>query len=142
MNDQAWPSGVEGIEQATGLPWEEILDEYVLALMLNGTGAEPPAHAITTVDFPSAIEIWCFAADNPPCPGQSGPIGSFPWPVTAQKVGETVTPSRGFESAVYPGPSGPGGIRIHDFVSDGSGAGTELHAVAPAASRMVVVRMN
>jgi hypothetical protein len=142
MNDQDWPSGVEGIEQATGLSWDDILQDYVLALMLNGTEAEPPTHAITTVDFPSAIEIWCFAADNPPCPGQDGPTGAFPWLVTARVVGSSVIPGRSFRSAAYMGPSGPGGVRIHEFVSDGSGTGTELHAVAPAASRMVVVRME
>jgi len=143
MNDQDWPSGVAGIEQATGLTWDELLEEYVLALMLNGTGAQPPAHPITTVDFPSAVEVWCFAADNPPCLGQpAGPLGRFPWPVTAHSQSGGTTPSQSFESAVYFGPSGPGGVRVHEFVSDGSGVGSELHAVGPAQSRMVVVRLN
>ena len=139
INDRAWPSGIAGIEQATGLVWDEILEEYALALMLNGTAAQAPEHAITTVDFPSAIEVWCFAADDPPCLGQQdAPIGAFPWPVTARSSG----PARSFATAVYSGDSGPGGVRVHDFVSDGSGAGSELHAVAPVRSRMIVVRMN
>lgn len=141
MNDQDWPSGVPGIEQATGMGWTEVLDRYVLALMLHATPAAPPEQAFTTYDFVSAIELWCFAADtdDPPCDDVSGPAGVFPWPVTTSAQG---VPARSFASAEYAGPAGPGGVRIFEFVSDGTGAGTELHAEAPASTRMVVVRIN
>ncbi|HZD05991.1 MAG TPA: hypothetical protein VE173_13855, partial [Longimicrobiales bacterium] len=143
MNDQSWPSGIGGIVQATGEGWAQLMEDYALAVMLNGTTAPPPEHPFTSYDFPSAIELWCFAADHPPCEGSDpGPTGSFPWTVTTHVDGETVVPSRSFASASYSGTSGPGGIRIHEFVSNGTGAGTEVHAEGPAPLRMVVVRIN
>lgn len=143
MNDQSWPSGIAGIQQETGLTWSQIMEQYALAIMLDGTTTPAPEHPFTSYDFPSAIELWCFAADHPPCDGQDGgPTGSFPWSVTVHVDGETVVPARSFASAIYDGPSGPGGIRVHEFVSNGTGVGTEVHADAPQLTRMVVVRIN
>ncbi|HZD03326.1 MAG TPA: hypothetical protein VE173_00360, partial [Longimicrobiales bacterium] len=77
------------------------------------------------------------------CEGHAaGPTGAFPWTVTTQVEGETVLSARSFASASYSGPSGPGGIRIHEFVSNSTGVGTEVHTDGPAPLRMVVVRIN
>lgn len=144
MNDQGWPSGIEGIVQATGTSWTQLMEQYTLAIMTNGTEAPAPEHPFTSYDFPSAIELWCFAADNPPCNGQSaGPTGAFPWSVTTHVAGpDQVESGEPFASTSYSGPSGPGGIRIHEFVSDGSGEGMEVHVDGPTLMRMVVVRIN
>ena len=68
------------------------------------------------------------------------PPGLFPWPVTFDDVGPG---SVSMEDAVYEGPMGESGIRVHDFVSNGTGQGAEVTVgLLPAGSRVVLVRIR
>jgi hypothetical protein len=106
--------------------YEGLLTDYAAAIMLSGTGAPQPARAFTTYDFPSVTRVF------------SGiPAAPYPYPVTA--VGSN--PSATFASGSWTGPIGNGGIRIHDFVSNGSAAADVTVQVEPPA-RVVVVRLR
>lgn len=140
QNDSLSPVGVAGLEAVTGRTFSQLMVEYSVAVMLNGTGATPPQRAFTSYDFPSAIELWCFAADNPPCDGLSaGPVGSFPWPVTTRSNGTMFRP---YADDEFSGGIGPAGLRVHEFSSDGAGVDAEILVSAPSGSRVVVVRVR
>ena len=144
INDRDHPGGVTGIEQATGKSWSEVLGEFAHAIMVNGAPVPQPVRAFTTYDLPSSIEIFCFAADAPieaPCTSP-GPDGFFPWPVTVNRSGNNVEMGVPFLDATFSGQLGPAGMRIHWFVSNGTGSGAEINVDAPAPSRVVVVRIN
>lgn len=139
QNDSLSPAGVAGLQAVTGRSFPELMVEYAVAIMLNGTGAPAPARAYTGYNFPSAVEIWCFAADNPPCEGSPpGPAGTFPWPVTTLSTGVM---SRPFVDATYSGKIGAAGLRIHEFSSTG-GNDAEILVSAPTGTRVVVVRVQ
>jgi hypothetical protein len=108
--------------------------------MLHAEAVTPPQRAFTTYDFVSAIEMWCFAADNPPCDsGSAGPAGTYPWPVTTNPDG---TMGRPYQDATFSGRVGPAGLRIHEFRSAGTGVDAEVLVSAPAGSRVVLARVR
>ncbi len=133
--------GVAGLEAVTGTTFPRLLEEFAAAAMFNGTTAPDGPRRITSYDFVSAIELFCFAADNPPCPSTpAGPTGAWPWPVTVNSDG---TPSATLQQAnTFSGRTGPGGVRIHDFVSNGTGVGAELIITAEEPSRIVIARIR
>lgn len=141
LNDPQTLPGIAGLEAVTGKTFPRLLEEFAAAAMFNGTTAPDGPGRITSYDFVSSIEIFCFAADNPPCQGASpGPTGAWPWPVTMNDDG---TPSRTLQqSGSFTGRIGPGGIRIHEFVSNGTGVGAELVVSAPESSRIVIARLR
>lgn len=140
QNDSTTVNGIAGVEQVTGRAYNELLEEFAAAVMLHETGAPEGSRAITSYDFISSVEMWCFAADNPPCDGRDdGPAGTYPWPVTTTSSGIMARP---FENATFAGRIGPSGIRIHEFVSDGSGSGIQVGISAEQPSRVVVTRVN
>lgn len=141
LNASETVPGIPGIELVTGTPFPRLLEEFAAAAMLHGTDAPQGTRSITSYDLVTAVEIFCFAADNPPCTGSApGPVGFWPWPVTTNSDG---TPSRSLQaSGTYSGRIGAAGLRIHDFVSNGTGAGAELVISAPSQSRIVVVRIQ
>ena len=82
---------------------------------------------------------FCFAADNPPCAGTApGPAGTWPWPVTTTSNGVM---SRPFGTLNFVGPTGPTGLRIHEFVSTGD-ANMIVQVQATQPTRVVVARVN
>ena len=90
-------------------------------------------------DFVSGIEGFCFAADNPPCDGvEPGPAGTWPWPVTTTLDGNMAA---GFTTGNYSGPIGASGIRIHEFLSEGTNS-LQLSVDAAQPSKVVIVRLN
>lgn len=137
QNDSLSAQGVQGITTLTGRSWTELMIEYAVAVMTNGTPTPQPPRAITSYDFLSAVEVWCFAADNPPCDGiPAGPNGVFPWPVTVRSDG---TMERPFADATFSGPIGASGLRVHEFRSSGS-SNAEILVSAPSGTRVVVLR--
>jgi hypothetical protein len=139
QNDSLSAEGVQGIQALTGRSFAQLMVEYAVAVMLNGTSAPAPARAYTGYDFVTAVEVWCFAADNPPCDGaEAGPAGSFPWPVTTASNGVMHRP---FADATFEGKIGPGGLRIHELRSAGT-ANAEVLVSAPAGTQVVVVRVQ
>lgn len=117
LNDSSSPPGVAGIEAVTGRRLSLHLEDYAVSMVLNGVGAPEPELGFTTYDFPSATDLpsETFELFDP----ELRPEGLYPWSHTGP---EPV----GFHDAIYSGTLAPGGIRFHDFESDGTGAGIEL----------------
>jgi hypothetical protein len=113
-----------GLEAVTGKTFQQLLEEYAAAVSLVGTGAPQPQRAFTTYDFVSATNNLL----------TTQPSGLYPWPVTPQGTG--------FQSASFQGPIGQSGIRIHDFVSNGTGTGALIQVDMGSPSDVVVVRLH
>ena len=141
LNASETAPGILGLEAVTGSSFPRLMEEFAAAVMFNGTDAPTGPRRFTSYIFTETVEIFCFAADNPPCEGTApGPTGAWPWPITTQSDG---TPSRGMqEAATYAGRIGNGGLRILDLVSDGTGIGAELIITAPDQTRIVVARLR
>jgi len=134
QNDSLTTAGPEGYPTLVGKTFPELMEEYAVAVMLNGTGAPPPARPFTSFDFPSAMStsLVYSAATRPP--------GLYPWPVTLDDDGPG---SVSMETATYEGPMGESGLRVHDFVSNGTGQGAEIAVGSlPAGARMILVRIR
>ncbi len=132
-----------------GKGYEVLLEEYLQAVLLTGTGAPQPTRRFTTYQFggggqTSVTEVFC----------SPNPLGVFPWPVTttgtagscgsggSQGTPETQNPAAAFQSRTFEGRMGPSGLRIHEFVTDGTGFGLELFGRAGATGRMLVTRIE
>jgi len=131
QNDSLTAPGVKGIGELTGEGWEELLDEYAEAILLNGTGAPQPERAFTSYDLPEVTRGIYGEGTQPP--------GSYPWPVNV--TGDLG--SAPFQSAVSMGTVGPSGIQVFDLTSDGSGVGVEVQVETTRDPvRLVVVRLR
>ena len=129
LNDSVPPIGVAGIEEATGKAIGFLLEDYAMAMMLNGTDLGQDERSFRTYDFPSAtFELFR--------PG-SQPEGLYPWPVTGAQPAP-------FRTDIHIGFLAPGGIRFHDFESDGTGTGIELDVSADPfpGLRVAIVRLR
>ena len=129
LNDTATASGAPGIEQVTGKPVAVLVEEYVTAMMFNGTGAPQPERSFSTYDFPSAT----FELFRP----EGQPDGLYPWP----RTGPEPAP---FRSTTYIGGIAAAGVRFHDFESDGTGTGIEIAVSAGFLPdlRIVIARLR
>ena len=127
QNSSANPPGLPGLLTLTGKPVEALLPEYAAAAMLNGSEAPPPQMGFTTYDFPSATTV---------LPGNFAP---YPYPVT----GTASDPSVSFATGgTWSGPLGNAGLRIHDFLSNGTGVGADVTAQVEGPAKLVVVRLR
>ena len=131
QNDSMTAGGLAGLTHVTGKTYEQLLEEFFIAVMLHGTGAPQPTRAITTYDLITATDVL-----------QTMPNGSYPWPVTEQNTQTGVTTPASFSSATYSGPIGPSGVRIHDFLSNGTGTGAQIEVSATPPAKIVVVRVR
>lgn len=133
LNDSLTAAGVSGILGMTGAPnWATLMEEYVGAIMLNGTGAPMGPRAFTSYDFPSMNTTFNYTGK---------PAGDYPWPVNRSPTQSSAP----FATASNVGPIGPSGIRILDLTSNGTGLGLEIKVTTGAASspfRIVVVRVK
>jgi hypothetical protein len=134
QNDSLTPAGPGGYPTVVGRTFSELMEEYANAVMLNGTEAPAPARAFTSVDFPSAMSSgWVYSTFT-------RPPGLYPWPVTFTEDGPG---SVSMETATYQGPMGESGLRVHDFVSNGTGQGAEIAVgLLPAQTRVILVRIR
>lgn len=131
LNDSLTASGPQGIKDATGLLWTDLLDRYVSAIMLNGTGAPQPDWGFSTYHFPDGTTDLLTTQRD----------GFYPWPVNVQGDNTTST----FASLINAGSLGPSGMRIYDLTSDGSGLGIDVRVettTTPNPVRVVVVRIQ
>ena len=126
--------GTAGLTAQTGQTLEQLFVELVTAMSLHGTTAPQPARTFTTWDLVSATDI--FAEGSP---AQLLPTGLYPWPVTTTS---DENPSAGFVTATYSGVMGVAGIRIHDFLSSGTGDGLQLEFDLAAPAKIVVTRLR
>jgi len=131
LNDSLTVAGTQGIENATGLGWDELLEEYASAIMLSGTGAPAPDWGFTSYDFPDVTTALLQAPHQP--------AGFYPWPVNVSGDNATQT----FASFVNVGTIGPSGIRVYDLTSDGTGLGLDVKVESTMTPvQIVVVRIQ
>lgn len=114
LNDSLTVAGPNGITSAVGGSWQELMDRYYAAVLLNGTGAPQPDWAFTSYDFPDVTTALLASPHQP--------AGTYPWPVN---VGGD-DPTQPFSSFINTGSVGPSGIRVFDLTSDGTGLGLEV----------------
>jgi len=148
QNDSLMQPGPGSYSQLSmvGRPFETLLQDYVKALLLNGVSPQRPERDFSTYLLGGAAqgsvtEIFC----------SPNPVGVFPWPVTESSdqtliCGENgrpelSSPAAPFQSAMFRGPLGPSGVRVHEFVSDG-GAGLELRGNINRGGWMMVARLQ
>ena len=128
LNDSLTSAGTAGLTAVLGRSTQALLEEYAVAMLLNGTGAPQPARRFTTYDFTTASEI-LRAEFQPP--------GTYPWPSSGPNP-------LSFATRTLSGDLAPGGLWINDFESDGTGDGIELRLTTDGgtAARVVIVRVN
>lgn len=142
LNDSLTDRGTAGIVRQTGRSFLDLFDEFTKTVSLHGTSAPSPSLNFSTYDFVTAAEIFC----NP------NPLGVFPWPVTTTgtagdcnanpRVNESSNPSASFATKDYAGRIGPTGMRVHDFLSNGSGTGAQIQLSMTGPSKIWVVRLR
>lgn len=130
QNDSTARGGLTGLQNLTGKSYADLLEEYFGAIMLHGVGPDPQ-HAFTSYAFQSATDVLA-----------SQPAGVYPWPVTERSSVSGNTQPAGFNSASYTGPIGPSGVRIHDFLSNGTGTGAQIEVTASPPAKVLVVRVK
>ena len=152
QNDSLTVGGFPAYPLVVGESYTDLLEEYAIAVTLNGTGNEP-ARTFTTYDLPTAAEIFSLP----------DPAGTFPWPVTRTCNGSPCSQAQlndieseeggtdndtgvmngiTFSDRTYAGTLGVGGIRVHEFVSSGTGSGAEITVDATSDVRVIVARIN
>lgn len=131
LSDSTAGRGEAGLFQQTGKRFDVLFEEFLHAVALHGTGGPEPERTFTTYDFVTATDVLA-----------EQPVGAYPWPVTerATEGGETIPAT--FASATYAGPLGPTGVRIHDFLSNGTGTGALLGLSVDQAAKIMVVRIR
>jgi hypothetical protein len=142
LNDSLAPGGTAGISQQTGKSFLDLVEEFVVTLSLHETDAPAPALDFATVNYVSTTGIFC----NP------NPLGVFPWPVTATgtrgdcdaqpRIEEDSNPAATLQTATYTGPIGAAGVRIHEFVSNGTGTGAQFRLEMTPPGKMYVIRLK
>jgi hypothetical protein len=142
LNDSMTAQGTAGITAQTGRTFLDLVDEFTKTVSLHKTSTVQPTLNFTTYDFVTAAEIFC----------TPNPLGVFPWPVTTTgtkgdcnvtpRVNESSNPSASFRTADYSGPIGATGMRIHDFVSNGTGTGAQIQLDMTGPAKLWVVRIR
>ncbi len=151
MTDSVSPGGVSAPQAATGRTFEQLFEDLVVAMAFNDVGPTP-ARAFTTWDFASATSIFV----SPP---EVAPPGAYPFAATRSHT--TGNPARNLTTAAtyscppqlvgddYQAPAegqlcaiGPSGIRFHEFVSSGAGAGAQVRAFGMPDGDITVMRIN
>jgi hypothetical protein len=139
LADSLTPAGLTGIEQQTGRTFLELFEEFAVAISLHANSV-PWSRDFTTYEFVTAAEIFC----------SPNPLGQFPWPVTTTgtagdcdaNIDESFTVSAAFRTNQFSGPIGATGIRMYDFVSNGTGTGMQVQLDMSRPGKILVVRLR
>ena len=128
LNDSMAHSGAAGIERVVGEPISEILAAHAVAMTVAGAEASLTSDdtpRFTTVDFPTATEIFLSYPDPP---------GIYPWPVTTtgEDDDSAVLAAPLAQSATFRGHMGESGLRVHDFRAEAAGAAAVFRGGAAA----------
>ncbi|HSW30572.1 MAG TPA: Ig-like domain-containing protein [Longimicrobiales bacterium] len=142
LNDSMTASGTAGITALTGRTFLDLVDEFTKTVSLHKTATVQPTLDFTTYDMVTGPEIFC----------TPNPLGVFPWPVTTTgtkgdcsatpRVTESSNPSASFRTADHSGPIGATGMRVHDFLSNGTGTGAQIQLDMTAPAKLWVVRLR
>ncbi|MDA1104639.1 MAG: Ig-like domain-containing protein [Gemmatimonadetes bacterium] len=154
MTDSLTPSGPAALAQVTGRTFDQLYEDLIVAMSLHRTSQPEPTRAFSTWDLVDVTAIFA----NPP---DVAPPHSYPWPITTNLAGSSTV---GFTAAVYSCPLklvgtgdarayqppaatdrcgiGPSGVRFHDFVSSGAGAGAQIVVTGAPTGRITVTRLR
>jgi hypothetical protein len=140
LNDSLAPRGTAGLSQQTGKSFLELVEEFMVTVNLHETDAPAPLLDFTTVNYVSVAELFC----NP------DPLGVFPWPVTttgsvgdcSNNIEEDSNAAATLQTATYTGPIGASGVRIHEFVSNGTGTGAQFQLEMSQPGKVYVIRLR
>jgi hypothetical protein len=142
LNDSLAPRGTSGLAQQTGKSFLELVEEFIVTVNLHETDAPAPLLDFTTVNYVSATDLFC----NP------NPVGDFPWPITATgtpidcdaqpRIEEDSNPAATLQTATYTGDIGASGVRIHEFVSNGTGTGAQFQLEMSQPGKIYVIRLR
>jgi hypothetical protein len=134
LNDAGTLTAVQGVEETTGKPWAELMEEYLAAIMLTGTGAPHGPRSFSTYDFPGSIAAVDLLVNY-----SAQRSGAYPWPVNLS--GESI--SAPFATDTHTGSLGPSGVQVLDLTSDGTGLGLEVEVTSSRQPvRVVVARIR
>ncbi|MDH3272292.1 MAG: Ig-like domain-containing protein [Gemmatimonadota bacterium] len=155
MTDDQTPAGTGALLAVTGRTFDQLFEDLVVAMSFHDAGPTP-ARGFTTWDLNTAGAIFA----NPP---EVAPPHRYPWPITTDVPSDPNVegnPSRPFSRGVYSCPPrlvggayrlasesdrcpmGPSGIRLHDFVSGGEGAGAQVQVFGAGRGTLIVTRIN
>lgn len=153
LTDSLTPAGSAAHTQVTGRTFQQLFEEFVVAISLHGGLQAEPARAYTTWDLFSVTQLFA----NPANLAEIRPPHNYPWPVTATLAG---SPNAPFATAVYSCPLqivnnqyelpaansrcaiGPSGIRFHDFLSSGGAGGAQIRVTGADSGRIIVTRLR
>jgi hypothetical protein len=132
MTAPSAPAAAGGLVQATGRTFDELYEDWVVATATAGT-AHTATRRYTTWDPENATRL-------PFTEGLLNPPGDYPWPVTGTGDNRNHSMST---AGTFSGRVGPSGLRFHDFLSAGTGAGAQVLVTGAGTSgRIIVVRLN
>jgi hypothetical protein len=154
LTDSTGAAGAAGLAQQTGRNFNELFEDVTVAVSLHKAGPAP-ARDFSTWNLFSATAIF----SGPP---EVAPPANYPWPITAdaESAEDGGSPAKGFSAGVYscpprivggqyvePNPSdrcrmGASGMRIHEFVSPGTGQGAQILVTGAASGKIIVTRLN
>ena len=142
LNDSLAGQGSAGIAGELGVPFLDLLQQFAVAVTMHKATTASVPRDFTSYEFTTAAEIFC----------TPNPLGVFPWPVTTTgtpgdcnatpRVTEQSTPTVSFRTAQYSGSMGPTGMRIHDFLSNGTGTGAQIQVTMPEPAKVIVTRLR
>ena len=165
MTDSNNPAGTQAHAMVTGRSYAELFEELVVAMSLHNSLQPEPTRSFTTWNLVSVGSI--FAS-----PVIVSPPHFYPWPVTTNvpsppgpgQPRTTANPAKSYARGVYscppqlvgtgddehyeaPGPNdrcpiGPSGIRFHEFVSTGTGAGAQVQVTGAETGKIVITRLR
>jgi hypothetical protein len=131
LTDSLSSAGPAGLMEQTGRSFDQLYEDLIVAISTHKTG-QTAAREFSTWDLVSATQI--FPDDS----GELSPEGAYPWPVTRSGSNNNA----GFVAATYEGAIGPSGMRFHDFVSSGIGAGAQILVTGAESGKIIVTRLR
>lgn len=136
LNDSLTTAAIPGLEAVTGVPMAELLLNHGIAMTVAGSEAwltDDRTPRFFSYDFPTATEIFI----NPDPPGR------YPWPVTLTGDDDLSSVAAAVLGEVrsFRGRLADSGVRAHDFVAMGDGAGAIFHADVGADVAVIVARI-
>jgi hypothetical protein len=148
QNDSLTVTGFQAYPELAGKSFTELVLEMATAITVAGTGPDFGVPQWSTYDYATATEVF----SNP------DPAGTFPWPITRTCNGvacsndlqsdegddndDGVVTAAPFATRTYFGNLGPGGIRVHEFESNGTGIGADFTVTGPSGLKIIVARIR
>jgi len=151
MTDSLSLAGTSAMTQQTGRSFDQLFEDLVVAISVHKAG-QSAAREFSTWNLVTVTNIF----QGPP---EVAPPGTYPWPVTVTSI-QSGSSAAAFVTGVYSCPPqlvdtlyvlpaegercaiGPSGMRFHDFVSSGTGAGAQILVTGAESGKIIVTRLR